>query len=123
MYSTTAMRITLIMYFSYDCVQHGLCIYLHCRSCKQVRQFITYSSISLLEFLHTLISPVLQFIILELFLLLFIPCIQKRRKLFDCNKHILYAQYHGKSYFLHIEKLIETKYRAEQQKFHSNNRI
>lgn len=39
------------------------------------------------------------FAILELFLLLFIPCIQKSRKLFDCNEHILCAQYHGEELF------------------------
>lgn len=55
-------------------------------------------------------------------MLLFIVCIQKSRKLFDCIEHILRAQYHGKSYFLHFQKLIQTKNRVAQQKFHGNNR-
>lgn len=55
-------------------------------------------------------------------MLLFIPCIQKSRKLFDCNEHILRAQYHGKCYFLHIQKLIESVHKAEQQKSQWNNR-
>lgn len=46
--------------------------------------------------MHPLVSPVMPFFaILELFLLLFIPCIQESRKLFDCNEHILRAQYRG----------------------------
>lgn len=64
----------------------------------------------------------LRFIILELFLQLFIPCIQKSRKLFDCIEHILCAQYHGKRYFLHFHKLMQTTNRVTQQKFHRNNR-
>lgn len=52
------------------------------------------------KFVHPLVSPVMPFFaILELFLLLFIPCIQESRKLFDCNEHILRAQYHGEELF------------------------
>ncbi len=122
MYSRRAMRLTVVMYFLHDRFQHGLSFYLHCRSCKQVRKFAyLWQHFLLGKILHPLISPVLRFIILELFLLLFIPCIQKSRKLFDCNEHILCAQYHGKSYFLHVQKLFETMH-SEQQKFHRNNR-
>lgn len=78
---------------------------MHCGSCKQVRKFAYLKQhFPLGTILHPPISPVLWFIILELFLLLFIPCIQKSRKLFDCNEHILCAQYHGKSYFLHFSE-------------------
>lgn len=52
------------------------------------------------KFVHPLVSPVMPFFaILELFLLLFIPCIQESRKLFDCNEHILRAQYRGEELF------------------------
>lgn len=123
MYSRGAGCLALIIHFSQACLQHGLSISLLCGSCKQARQFAYLQQhFPLGKILHPLISPVLWFIILELFLLLFIPCIQKSRKLFDCNEHFLCAQYHGKSYFLHFQKLTETMNKGEQQKFHRNNR-
>lgn len=105
MYSRGAVRRTLIMCCSYEGLQRGPSIYLHGGSCKQVRKFAYLQQhFPLGKILHPLISPVLRFIILELFLLLFIPCIQKSRKLFDCNEHILCAQYRA-SYFLRFQKL------------------
>lgn len=118
-YSRRALCLTLIKHFLQDQLQHGLSFYLHSGSCKQARKFAYLQQhFPLGKILHPLISLVLWIIILELFLLLFIPCIQKSRKLFDCNEHILCAQYHGKSYFLHFQKLSETTNGVEKQKSH-----
>lgn len=76
--------------------------YLRCGSRKTGRRVRLPSAVffPLGKFVHPLVSPVMPFFaILELFLLLFIPCIQESRKLFDCNEHILRAQYRGEELF------------------------
>lgn len=75
--------------------------YLRCGSRKQAGEFAyRQQCFPLGKFVHPLVSPVMPFFaILELFLLLFIPCIQESRKLFDCNERILRAQYHGEELF------------------------
>lgn len=59
MCSWRAVRLTLIMHFSHERLQHGLSLFLQCGSCKQVRKFACLEQhFPLGKILHPLISPV-----------------------------------------------------------------
>lgn len=92
-------------------------------SCKQVRIFAyLHNHFPHGKTLHPFASRVFAIYNPWIVLAAIYTMHSEKQETFDCTEHILCAQYHGKRYFLHFHKLMQTTNRVAQQKFHRNNR-